>query len=1485
MRIQQSSFLLILFFFTSLIVRGQSVTDFTCAFDALRNPAQTSRMELFEQQTAPYFLQKEAPKALQKDFSGLPYVVPVVVHIIHDGGAENISDARILAALDHLNEGFAAQGYFAQQGATVHTQIQFCLAKRDPKGNATTGITRTQSPFTNMTMETEDIQTKNLNRWNPKEYVNIWVVKEITSSSLGPGVAGYAYFPSSHGQPEDGMICEARFFGASAADDAVLIHEMGHYFGLYHTFEGGCKNDNCAVDGDRVCDTPPDKATHTNCPFNSCSTDVAAGSPFSSDVADFTHDFMDYSPLSCYSSFTAGQATRMQVSVETARKSLLFSKGCLDPCTLPIVASFLAAPNPIFAGQSLALTNTSTGGANFSWSDNGNVFSQNQNASLILNTIGNHLIVLNATNADPNCVDTAQVVVQVQCPVTADFSVPQYEIKPGTSLAFTNTSTGGATAFEWSINGVSLATTANFSYLFSTPGYYSVKLQAVGPACGQEKTVQIHVKSFCGEPFFAVTKYSYQKNYLAIYDMVGLADGSAIQCGKNAQRPMMSRIDAVGNMIWQRTLNMPGSFDDIEPLPDGHFILHGQANSKFLLAKIDDSGNLLWFRTLQNPDGVLVDDASVNAVAANPDGSFIFHYLGQLGSGILGKMLPDGTLLWTKRYQNLMLTGGLRRATDGSGDILLSTIMGVTQFSVFRINQAGNLVTIYQYTLPQQPIAGTHKGYFDVYPNGDFALIFLVYKVNSFVSGVKYMIRCKPNGQPRWAKKLEANGYNSQFLYARYFPGEGWLLSDNKANADKYLIRLNDKDELMWERKMGVGGWQGDRVYCSIKQNGMIRAMKAVESTLDIDLLQLPDEYTPITCLPDVPQKDVFTNIAVNMVEVSATVTPVNLVFVPEPYVFLNEPLSRTPSCSLVLSCPESCDNGLDDDQDGFVDCFDTDCKCFDADTLCTIVPPQEPLSVRIAWESASNLVQETSTPIVGNLNPQVDSIPEIIVQSHGADELLIFRGDGSNASNPIHFKPINANILDQTPPLLLDINSDGRPELLVATWEGKISVYTNYQENASPPFTLWFEGPPAVTGWVSMLNAADFDHDGIPEIFVGRQVFGFDFTNPAAPTLTRKLVGANHSGGFPGAGSGFLDVSAAADILSRADCNGDPDCDGLELAAGAYIYSVDLDVSDGDGLQIKVQRNLNQLAPGANYSDGFTQIADINLDGTPDVVVNGVKNLLSKPVDGIYVWDKNGLISFLPMYPSDNWKAWSKLTIANVFDDRKAGFAQDFPEIIGKLADSMRLAAFSLHAQTLNSAQPFWWEAPSDDESVGCFVTAFDFNRDGYDELVAKGDHFLRIYYGGAAPFPPGVHPKTRVWAELGHVAGTVYDGAIVADANGDHEAEILYTHRTNGPQGRLRVLESAHFPWPTARPIWNQYSYFHAGINDDLSVPKTQQKHWLEMGGIGSGKRPFNTHLAQVASLNPTPDNKLRVPDARISLDSTHCQTDSSFTSETQL
>ena len=213
------------------------------------------------------------------------YTIPVVVHLIHQNGTENISNAQVLLGIQHLNDAFANTGpYQSAQG--VNTDIQFCLAEQDPQGNATSGINRLVSPLTQLTLETQDANLKALSFWDSERYLNVWLVAEITSMSMGSGVAGYATFPSSHGSPSDGIVEEARWFGGTVDDDKVTAHEVGHYLGLYHTFEGSCTNNNCLTDGDHVCDTPPDgSSSPVSCPAtaNTCNSDdddLSSNNPF-----------------------------------------------------------------------------------------------------------------------------------------------------------------------------------------------------------------------------------------------------------------------------------------------------------------------------------------------------------------------------------------------------------------------------------------------------------------------------------------------------------------------------------------------------------------------------------------------------------------------------------------------------------------------------------------------------------------------------------------------------------------------------------------------------------------------------------------------------------------------------------------------------------------------------------------------------------------------------------------------------------------------------------------------------------------------------------------------------------------------------------------------------------------------------------------------------------------------------------------------------
>jgi PKD repeat protein len=486
--------------------------------------------------------------------------IPVVVHIIHNGGSENISNALVLQGIQDLNDAFANRGAYDSLTG-VNTDIQFCLASQDPNGAGTSGIVRVQNALTNVVMETQDLSLKNLSRWDPTKYLNIWLVAEITSQSMGSGVAGYAYFPSSHGTNIDGIVNEARWFGSSHDNSKVHVHEAGHYLGLYHTFEGGCANTNCLSQGDHVCDTPPDNSTAavvcSNAP-NTCNTDdddLGANNPFRpiangglGDQPDMVMNYMDYGFQACQSAYTQGQKDRMNAALTTTRASLLSSLGCLSPCQNPIVASFTPNATNVTAGTLLTFTNNSTGASTYSWTNNGAQFSTNANPTLIINAGGTFTITLTASNGDVSCTETASVVITVTCPEHASFTTSASSIPIGGTVNFTNTSTGGSTNFTWLIDGVVQATTTQFSHTFNTAGGFNVYLVQTGTACSDTSLYQYITVGNC-KPKFANRWYFGRR---AGIDFNSGSPVAVFDCNSAffASEPVASAADTNGNLLF-----------------------------------------------------------------------------------------------------------------------------------------------------------------------------------------------------------------------------------------------------------------------------------------------------------------------------------------------------------------------------------------------------------------------------------------------------------------------------------------------------------------------------------------------------------------------------------------------------------------------------------------------------------------------------------------------------------------------------------------------------------------------------------------------------------------------------------------------------------------------------------------------------------------------------------------------------------------------
>jgi len=277
-------------------------------------------------------------------------LIPVVVHVVYNNAAQNISDAQINSQIDVLNKDFrklnsdVASVPGAFQPLVGDARIQFKLATTDPQGNPTTGITRTQTASASFIDDdkVKSAATGGADAWDASKYLNLWVCP------LGGGLLGYAQFPG--GAPAtDGVVILHSAFGTTGTAAAPFnlgrsaTHEIGHWLNLRHIWG----DDGTGCNGsDFVADTPNQAGPNFGkpaFPHVTCSNGPNG---------DMFMNYMDYVDDAAMFMFTSGQITRMQACLDSDRPTI--GSPVIEPTLVvndvhPTIASVDAGPTLAFS--------------------------------------------------------------------------------------------------------------------------------------------------------------------------------------------------------------------------------------------------------------------------------------------------------------------------------------------------------------------------------------------------------------------------------------------------------------------------------------------------------------------------------------------------------------------------------------------------------------------------------------------------------------------------------------------------------------------------------------------------------------------------------------------------------------------------------------------------------------------------------------------------------------------------------------------------------------------------------------------------------------------------------------------------------------------------------------------------------------------------------------------------------------------------------
>ncbi len=1255
------------------------------------------------------------------------FTLPVVVHIVHQNGAENIDNAQVDQAIADLNAAY--DGSF---GTGVNTEIEFCLAKTTIDGDPSTGVTREVSDLTNVTIETEDLLLKEIDRWDPTKYINIWVVASVSSNALVGNVRGYSYMPAFHGTDRDGIVIEAEFFGSSPENSTILAHEMGHYLGLYHTFHAGCGNDNCLLDGDRVCDTPPDwtmAEAPCNVDENSCFTDAddaSANNPFTTDVNDMRENYMDINPLACLTAFTQGQADRMTFFINGPRVSLTGSTVCNTDCDTPIeelsfnpgndTTIFAGTPQVFFASTSVDPTATT-----FSWTLNSLEIGTGANLVYQFNTAGTYTLTLTAGNADADC----SVSYSIEVTVVDCIGNSHVDAATGVDVFMCGDPGSPCRTIQYALDN----SVCSGDTIFVHSGTYSL------PGATPSSTPIALIPED-----YTVTFFGVEDDGDVIIDGEGERRGFVYNYAGFPCPPSLSNNGInVANQINFAHLTIQNTESLVDLCTDGSFSAGGAA-----MYIVNSEGSTL--------------DVSVDDCRFLNNNSFDDEPLNDIRPAV-GAIFFDGrvnetTLLNTSSSLTISDSefSGNRAEQDANGGI-------------------GGAVTVYYST--DIDISDSYFCNNSVYTeNGDSGDLQLNRNAGGAIAIFDYTNTLSPNNHIY-------NIDNCYFFDNSATSGNGAGFPDMSEGGAVFLGGQVSNSSVTSTAVLNISN---SSFFNNNIESGTEHFDNSVGTIIPTGVTSNSNPYTfdlgNDTTICNIDSVTIGTDI-LGAEFLWSTGATTSMITVGDTGVYILT--ISMGACEFVDSlevseiiCGEICNNGIDDDGDGLIDCFDPECCGQDGCDLafynecandCEFTNIQNVVQAQLKWQSGTD-VSMSATPVTADIDG--DGTPEVIIAQRALTNNRIIILDGTNGQEELQI-PV-AGVDAHSYLAVADVDKDGTAEIFY--YGG--STLTRFEHDGT--FTASQNLAGSAIGWPETVGVADFDGDGSVEVYVSNTIFNADDLTVIAilPITTADAV-----------------LSVAADVLDDASCS---NCEGLELVMGKRVYSVD--ISNG----------MTTLEMESNLDNGIVSIADIDKDGDLDGVVSvfNPSNIGSSSL--IYGWDLQTNATIGQYDPGDNA---SPSTIADIDGDSQL-------EIVFKTSTDL---------VALENDFTLKWTTPSveDDLNITSSV-AFDFDGDGDFEIVSRGEEAMEILDGtnGTILFTTPI------------LSSTFAETPVIVDVDGDGLTEILVSGAAsqfdvNNDDGFVRAYTSSTFPWQTTRKVWNQNAYFNVNIQEDLTLPISQQQHHI--------------------------------------------------------